>query len=65
MNLPKSTLIEQTAINSEVSIQLRKMEYKGNTTYSAGKAIAGSYYPKTYNTIEQARWDYANLVAIK
>jgi hypothetical protein len=62
MQLPKSTLIEQTTINSEVSIELRKMEYNGNTTYSAGKAIAGSYYPTKYNTLEDAQNDYKKLV---
>ena len=61
MEMPKSILIHETIINSEVSYQLRSMTYQGKTTYSTGKKIKGSYYPKEFNTLEDANNDYKNI----
>jgi hypothetical protein len=61
MNLPKSTLIAETIINSDTSYQLKSMTYKGRTTYSTGKQIRGSYYPKEFSTLEDAQAEYNKL----
>jgi hypothetical protein len=64
MDLPKSTLIDETIVNSDTSYQLRSMTYKGKTTYSTGKQIRGSYYPKEFITLEDAQAEYKKLTEV-